>query len=178
MSKEFIFLLGGARSGKSRYAQELAAAYGKKVLFVATAEPRDEEMKARIEAHRRDRPASWRTLELPAEVAHGIEKHIGNAEVIIIDCLTLLAGNILCENPDLEKGAQKIINEVNELSALIDRTEAVFILISNEIGCGIVPENRMARVFRDAIGQAHQIIARNASKVYLMVAGIPVKIKG
>lgn len=177
LAKKCIFILGGVRSGKSRFAQELAGKLSHKVLFVATGEPRDEEMQARIDEHKKARPRNWRTLELPANVGQQLESEIGDAQVVIIDCLTLLVANRLGDDPDYLKAEKRVRAEVDGLIAVIDRLNASFIIVSNEVGMGLVPANKLGRFYRDVLGKAHQLIAQRASEVYFMIAGIPMKIK-
>ena len=173
------FILGGARSGKSRFAQELAAKLDKRVLFVATCEPLDEEMNARIEVHKRSRPHTWKTLETPTDVAKAMRGKIGDAEVVIIDCLTLLVSNLMgTEDIDAETLEKKVTAELGELVAFARTTKAHFIIVSNEVGLGVVPAYPAGRVYRDALGMANQMLARNADEVYFMVAGIPIPLKG
>ena len=178
MAKQTIFLLGGARSGKSHYAQQLAMQLGDKVLFVATGEPLDEEMEARIAEHKESRPKSWRTLEIPTVIGRGIEKGIGDAEVVIIDCLTLLISNLLCDEPDYPEAEKRVTSEINELTAAMDKLDASFVIVSNEVGMGLVPETRLGRIYRDLLGKANQLLASHATEVYLMVACLPVRVKG
>ena len=178
MAKEYIFIVGGARSGKSRFAQELAKELGNKVLFIATGEPLDEEMKARIDEHKKARPKSWRTLEITTNIGKQLEVEIGDAEAVIIDCLTLLVSNLIGEELDYPKAEKRVLAEINRLIAGMDKLNASFIIISNEVGTGLVPETKLGRVYRDILGKANQLIAQRSSKVYFMVAGIPVKIKG
>lgn len=177
MAKQCIFLLGGARSGKSHYAQELAGKLGNKVLFVATAEPLDDEMQTRIDKHKRSRPKSWRTIEAPVDIGRHIERQINNAEVIIIDCLTLLSSNILADSSGYLEAEEYVLNEITQLIACMDRLDASFIIISNEVGMGLVPENKLGRIYRDILGKINQLVARYATEVYFMAAGIPIKIK-
>ena len=173
------FILGGARSGKSRLAQELAAKLGKRVLFVATGEPLDEEMNARIEVHKRSRPSTWKTLETPTNVAKVMRGKIGDAEVVIIDCLTLLVSNLMgTEDIDAETLEKKVTAELEELVAFMRTTEAHFIIVSNEVGLGLVSPYPAGRVYRDALGMANQMLAKNADEVYFMVAGIAIPLKG
>ena len=173
------FILGGARSGKSRLAQELAAKLGKRVLFVATGEPLDEEMNARIEVNKRSRPSTWKTLETPTNVAKVMRGKIGDAEVVIIDCLTLLVSNLMgTEDIDAETLEKKVTAELKELVAFMRTTEAHFIIVSNEVGLGLVSPYPAGRVYRDALGMANQMLAKNADEVYLMVAGIAIPLKG
>jgi adenosylcobinamide kinase / adenosylcobinamide-phosphate guanylyltransferase len=177
LAKRCILILGGARSGKSHYAQELAEQTSKKVMFVATAEPLDDEMKARIENHKKTRPATWQTLEAPGDVGLRLGKSLSNHEVVIIDCITLLASNILgrCKNSIDAENA--LVQEIDLLIETMKKSKAIFIIVSNEVGLGIVPENDLARLYRDVLGRANQLLAQFATDVYLMVAGIPVKIK-
>lgn len=178
MAEKCIFILGGARSGKSRYAQELAGKLGTKVLFVATGEALDEEMQARIDEHRKARPGSWRTLETATDIGKQIEKQIGDAEVVIIDCLTLLVSNLLGDEPDYLKAEKQAMAEMNELVACINRLDVNFIIVSNEVGMGLVPETRLGRLYRDLLGKANQLIAQHANEVYFMLAGMPMRVKG
>jgi len=172
------FILGGARSGKSRLAQELAAKLGKRVLFVATGEPLDEEMSARIKAHKRSRSPTWITLEAPTDVAKAMKGKIGGADVVIIDCMTLLVSNLMgTENVDAGTLEKRVSAELKELVAVVKTTEAHFIIVSNEVGLGLVPPYPAGRVYRDALGMANQLLAKNADEVYLMIAGIPIELK-
>lgn len=158
-------ILGGARSGKSNFAQKLAE--GRKVLFVATAEALDDEMRERIEEHKKQRPSSWRTLEAPNKLGKKIAESTGDSEVVIIDCMTMLVSNTLS---DVKK-------EIEELIDCMKKVNADFIIISNEVGLGIVPENKLSRIYRDALGWVNKRLAEFADEVYFMIAGIPVKIK-
>ncbi len=179
-----ILITGGARSGKSHFAQELALKLGEPVLFVATAEAGDEEMRQRIEEHRKARPATWSTLEVTTHVGSQIRQQIGEAQTVIIDCITLLVNNVLLEygnQPDEQIDAhlieQEVIAEIGELVDCIDRVNANFIIVTNEVGLGLVPVNRIGRLYRDLLGRANQMLAQRANKVYLMMAGVPLLIK-
>ena len=177
-------IIGGARSGKSRFAQELALKSGKPVLFVATAVAGDEEMQQRIEEHQRTRPISWGTLEVTSSVGNQVLQKIGKAQVIIVDCITLLVNNILCQYTD-QTGEQidaplfekEVTNEISQLVECLNRLDASFIIVTNEVGTGLVPANKMGRLYRDVLGKANQLLAQQVDEVYLMVAGLPVKIK-
>ena len=175
--KKIILIIGGARSGKSRFAQELAGKLGGNVLFIATGEPRDEEMQARINEHKKARPEGWRTLEIPINVAQQLEPHIGNADVVIIDCLTLLVSNRLGEELDYPKAEKQVLSEIHELITSVKKLDAIFIIVSNEVGMCLVPETKLGRIYRDVLGKANQMIAQHANEVYFMVAGLPVEIK-
>jgi adenosylcobinamide kinase/adenosylcobinamide-phosphate guanylyltransferase len=179
-----ILITGGARSGKSRFAQELALKSGKPVLFVATAEAGDEEMRERIEEHRRKRPSTWNTLEVTTRIGNEILKKVGGAQVVIVDCITLLVNNILSqfadqtdEQIDASLIEKEVTREINELVECIDRLDTSFVIVTNEVGMGLVPANRIGRLYRDLLGKANQLLAQRADEVYLMVAGLPVLIK-
>jgi adenosylcobinamide kinase/adenosylcobinamide-phosphate guanylyltransferase len=173
-------ILGGARSGKSFYAQNLAEESGKSVTFIATAQALDEEMAARIEKHRNERSADWKTMEVPFGIAAHIE-HI-DSEVVILDCVTLLVSNLLMQfvkSDRVDEAPFKLAlqKEVEELIATIDQQKQDWIIISNEVGLGLVPPYQMGRVYRDWLGWANQRLAHEADAVIFMVAGIPTVIK-
>ena len=157
---------------------------GEPVLFVATATAGDEEMKRRIEEHRRVRPATWDTLEVTTQVGSQISQRIGGAKVVIVDCVTLWVNNILDQYADQASEPvnasiveQKITTEVDELVDCINHTEASFIIVTNEVGLGLVPANRVGRLYRDLLGRVNQLLTERADEVYLMLAGLPVQIK-
>ena len=177
MAKKTTLLLGGARSGKSYYAQQLAMELSDNVLFVATGEALDEEMQARIAEHKKARPKNWRTVEIPTGIGREIERQIGDAEVVLIDCLTLLVSNLLRDEPDYPEAEKRMMSEINELIAAMDKLDASFVIVSNEVGMGLVPKTRLGRIYRDLLGKANQLIASQATEVYLMVAGIPIKLE-
>lgn len=174
------FILGGARSGKSTLAQKMGEEAGGEVLFVATAEAGDEDMKARIDAHQRSRPAGWHTLEATHDLGLQILQQARTANTIIIDCITLLVSNIF-QLHDWKEDAELMETAVRkEITGIINCMEAVpahFIIVSNEIGLGIVPADRVSRIYRDVLGRANQLLANHADTVYLLVAGIPVTVK-
>ena len=179
-----ILLTGGARSGKSHFAQELARKSGKKVLFVATAEAGDEEMRQRIKAHQASRPAGWGTLEVPSDVGQQILKKGGGAEVIIVDCITMLVVNVFGRYADYLAGTveaptaeKEVIREIESLISCLKRSQADFLLVTNEVGLGLVPANPIDRLYRDLLGKANRMLAEQVDEVYLMVAGLPVKVK-
>jgi adenosylcobinamide kinase/adenosylcobinamide-phosphate guanylyltransferase len=177
LAKQIILLLGGARSGKSNYAQQLASELGDRVLFIATGEALDDEMEARIAEHKKDRPKTWRTLEVPTSIGKKIGKQIRDANVVVIDCITLLISNLLRSEPD-NLAAEKIVkSEVAELVDTMDRLDASFIIVSNEVGMGLVPDNKLSRIYRDLLGKANQLLAAHATEVYLMLACLPVQVK-
>ncbi len=174
--KRIIFITGGARSGKSSFAQDLASRITGKVLFVATAEALDDEMKNRIANHRKSRPGSWQTLECPA----GIASKLGNIqghELVLVDCITLLVSNVMGKARSFKSAEKKVMSEISALVYTMKQKEAHFVLVANEVGMGIVPDNAMAREYRDLLGKVNQALAQYATEVYFMVAGIPLRIK-
>ncbi|UCC90939.1 MAG: bifunctional adenosylcobinamide kinase/adenosylcobinamide-phosphate guanylyltransferase [Dehalococcoidia bacterium] len=175
-----ILIIGGARSGKSRIALELALKLGEPVLFVATAVAGDEEMRQRIEEHKRARPSAWSTLEVTTHVGSQISQQIGGVQVVIVDCITLLVNNVLSQyspRTGISVTEQKVTSEINELVDCINHTDASFIIVTNEVGTGLVPTNRTGRLYRDLLGKVNQLLAQQVDEVYLMVAGLPVQIK-
>ncbi|OGO17627.1 MAG: bifunctional adenosylcobinamide kinase/adenosylcobinamide-phosphate guanylyltransferase [Chloroflexi bacterium RBG_16_50_11] len=175
-----ILITGGARSGKSRLAQELAAKAIGKVLFVATAEVGDEEMKRRISLHRKSRPKDWVTLEVTTHIGSRITKNIGPAKTVIIDCITLLVSNVFLqydEKTEAQIVEKTVVAEINKLIDCIKKTEADFIIVTNEVGLGIIPGDKVSRLYRDLLGKANQMLAQHVNEVYFMVAGIPVYVK-
>ena len=173
-------IIGGARSGKSHFAQELALKLKESVLFVATAEAGDEEMRQRIEKHKEKRPAAWDTLEATTNISGHISQKMGGAGVVIVDCITLLLNNLFGQysvQTDASLIEKKVTDEIDKLTECIEHTDATFIIVTNEIGLGLVPPNRMSRLYRDLLGKVNQRLAEVAKEVYLMVAGLPVKIK-
>ncbi len=170
------FILGGARSGKSRYAEQLAKAYeqqGKHIIYVATAGRFDDEMVQRIEHHQQNRPKHWQTIEEQYDLAKIFAQYNDEQSVILLDCLTLWLSNLLCLDDDGQFQTYK--NEfLNELQV----TCATVILVSNETGLGVVPMGRVTRRFVDESGWLHQTIAQIADKVVFCVAGLPMVLKG
>lgn len=170
MDARRMLVLGGARSGKSRRAEALAEASGRALIYIATAEALDDEMRERIACHRASRAEGWRTVEAPRALAAAIAAEDASDRVLVIDCLTLWLSNLLIADDDLEAAGDALAAEVVRL-----RGEIIF--VSNEVGFGIVPDNALARRFRDAAGRLNQRIAAACDAVELVVAGIPVKVK-
>lgn len=173
-------ILGGARSGKSSYALKLAEAR-KSVTFIATAQAFDDEMSARIQKHKAERPASWETLELPLHIAPSVSQI--KSDVVILDCITLWVTNLLMQfvNDDLVDEApfmQTSQAETEKLLAAIRNTELDWLIVSNEVGLSLVPPYQMGRVYRDGLGWVNQRLTQEADKVIFMVAGIPMNVKG
>ena len=172
---ETIFVIGGCRSGKSRHALEAADNFpGNKRIFVATCIPHDDEMRQRVALHQQERSLSWDTVEAPLLLPETIAEHSRRGRVLLVDCLTLWISNLLAESED----TASILEQIPDLIQAIDRASCPVVLVSNEVGTGIVPENRLARLYRDLIGSVNQAVAQQAGKVVWMVAGIPVTIKG
>jgi len=173
--KELIFIIGGCRSGKSTYALQTAERIpAEKKIFIATCLPQDDEMKQRVAKHQTARSQNWITVEEPLHLPEAILQNSRRAEVILIDCLTLWVNNLLMETDDEKQLEQTISQLINTL----EKTTRPIVLVSNEVGTGIVPENKLARQYRDIIGLVNQAVAKTASKVIWMVAGIPVTVKG
>jgi adenosylcobinamide kinase/adenosylcobinamide-phosphate guanylyltransferase len=175
-----ILVTGGARSGKSQFAQELAHKLGgEDVLFVATAEAWDEEMTHRIAVHRQARPDQWQTIESPRQVGNAI-RAASPAKVVVVDCLTLLVSNVLLalgDNPTAHSAGAAIDHEINGLIEAASQTLGSVIIVTNEVGLGIVPANRLARLYRDLLGRANMALAQESGQVYLLVSGLPLEIK-
>lgn len=179
---KITLLLGGARSGKSRHAQAWAEERSSNLLFVATAQAFDDEMRQRIAKHRQDRGATWRTLEAPLGTGAAVQAVLSEspAEVVVLDCMTLLASNAMLALPEdstTENVAAAVLFEVDAILATCRSHAADWLIVSNEVGMGIVPMTRMGRDYRDALGAANQRLAHAADDVYLFVAGIPWRLK-
>jgi adenosylcobinamide kinase/adenosylcobinamide-phosphate guanylyltransferase len=168
-----IFILGGARSGKSSYATALANKSGKRVAFIATCQGLDEEMRARIASHKKLRPSSWKTFEEPLDIRKALKNAGSRFDIILIDCLTLLVSNLLLK--DIEGAA--IEKEIAAIVGELKKMKPDSIIVSNEVGLGIVPDNNLARNFRDIGGRVNQIVAKEADEVCFLVSGLPVKVK-
>ena len=172
--KEIVLVTGGCRSGKSSYALEWAeskADSGR--YFLATCQPYDDEMVERVARHQQDRNESWQTVECPLDLSGALQELAGQAQVVLIDCLTLWVTNLLGQ----VKTQEDIEAQVARLQEALSQTECSVVLVTNEVGCGIVPENSLARLFRDFVGLVNQRLADSADQVVWMVSGLPVIIK-
>jgi len=186
MKGKLTLLLGGVRSGKSRTAEKMANSLGERVLYVATAEAKDEEMRARIEAHRSTRPVSWRTLEARSDIGSAVQTALAKetADVVLLDCFTMLVSNVLLQGiPDGEPdridataARDRVAAELDAVVAALDAHSVPWIIVSNEVGWGVVPPSPLGRIYRDLLGWANQRLAEVANAVYLMVAGLPLNI--
>ena len=185
--RDITLITGGARSGKSSFALKESGTMGGRKIFVATAVSCDEEMSARIQRHRRERGREWETIEEPFEIAGVIRHRDSEDVVIVVDCVTVWLSNILLKLSD-EDGTEEpdnddyITGKINErlddlIEALKSTRHARVFMVSNEVGMGIVPESKLGRLFRDVAGIANQRLAGIAENVYLMVSGLPLKIK-
>jgi len=193
---QLVLILGGARSGKSAFAQDLAASSGRTVAFIATATAVDDEMRERIARHRASRPKQWHTLEEPLDLAGVIRRAYKLADVLLLDCVTLWLGNMLLqesgldESDDDDKQQEKLrrtrnlfdersLKQIEALLSVIQAAEPnkTLIVVTNEVGLGIVPAYPLGRIYRDTLGYINQRLAKAADRVYLMVAGMAVDIK-
>lgn len=189
-NSSFTLILGGARSGKSSHAERLAAEAGDAVLYVATAQAWDDEMRERITRHRVDRPTTWQTVEAPTGVAAAIagalaQRPAGRPLTVLLDCLTLLASNVIIALPESCSEAEAtaaLMAEIAPLEQLIGQTAhgvapVRWLVVSNEVGLGLVPPYKLGRLYRDALGRANQRLAAAADRVLFLVAGLPIVVK-
>jgi adenosylcobinamide kinase/adenosylcobinamide-phosphate guanylyltransferase len=189
---KMTLILGGARSGKSTFAEQRAKELGgDSVLYVATSETKDEEMHQRVEKHRAERPSAWGTLEASRNVAQALRQERSVTKVVLLDCMTFLVANHLMDaagpqdNPFDDPSADpfdahieaEVVAEVEALVAYVQETDVEMLVVSNEVGLGVVPSYELGRAYRDILGRANQILARHANEVQLLVAGIPMRVK-
>jgi len=171
--RKVLFIIGGCRSGKSSHALFLANQIPGHKIFIATCMPHDKEMEERVLLHKKQRSRAWTTLEVPVRLSEEISKNSQKENVILVDCLTLWISNLLLEN----NNQKNVDGHIRKLIQSLEKAQCPIILVSNEVGTGIVPENRLARRFRDTAGFTNQRVAACANKVIWMVAGIPVGVK-
>jgi len=189
---KLTLILGGARSGKSTYAEMRAKELGgDSVLYVATSEAKDDEMVERVKKHRSERPLAWSTVEAPRNVAQAIRQGRREEKIVLLDCVTFLVANHLMDaaapaddpfdspsaDPFDEQIETDLIAEVEALIAYVQEVDFEILIVSNEVGLGVVPPYELGRAYRDILGRANQILARHADEVQLLVAGIPIKVK-
>lgn len=171
MSKRLSLVLGGVRSGKSTYAQQLAEA-GERVLFVATAEALDDDMTRRIRAHQEARPSEWDTLEEPLDIVGSLAPILRRYDTVLLDCLTLWVSNLMLAETEADVPA-----EARRLLDLYQAGDASWIVVSNEVGLGIIASTRLGRVYAEELGRINQLVAAEADEVYFMAAGLPLSLK-
>lgn len=169
-------ILGGARSGKSRYAEQQARCSGKAVTYLATAEAGDDEMRARIERHRADRPASWQTVEEPVSLGRAIRRYAGKDQCLLVDCLTLWLSNVLFDRRG-ELQLSCFEEEKNDFLQALKQRPGRIVMVSNEVGQGVVSVHKSTRRFVDEAGRLHQEIAALSDRVVLVTAGLPLILK-
>jgi adenosylcobinamide kinase/adenosylcobinamide-phosphate guanylyltransferase len=172
-----IFITGGARSGKSIFAEQTAHTFGAPLCYLATAQSLDDEMGQRIGKHQQRRGDAWQTIEEALQLAQTLTNNDGRFNLILVDCLTLWLSNLLLNEELGEETEARVMDEVQRLATALRGMRTPVIMVSNEVGMGIVPENRLARIFRDIAGQANQIIAAAADEAWLVASGIPLKLK-
>lgn len=182
MASNLTFILGGARSGKSTYALKLAHTQKCPVTFIATATAQDDEMHERIQKHQEERPSDWQTIEAPLHAGQIIQREGIKSPVVILDCITMLVSNILLafDNPEtlnIDQYQKAINSEIESLIETIHQTNAHWIIISNEVGLGVVPAYKLGRLYRDGLGRANQTLAAAADEVFFLAAGLPLQMK-
>ncbi len=184
MRGKLVFVTGGIRSGKSTFAEKITSELGEKIVYIATAEALDEEMRHRIALHRARRPDTWTTVEEPVKVTGEIINHGSKCDVIMLDCLTVLLSNLMFEK-EKEKGKEfqkefqaEILEEIRSLAEAAKEAEAHVVIVSNEVGMTLVSDNFLGRQYQELVGRANQIIAGLADEAYLVVAGYPIDLKG
>jgi len=185
---KIVLVTGGARSGKSTFAENLAGSLSDDVAYIATAVPFDDGMIDRIKKHQASRPSHWITYEKSVKVYEVIKQIDEAHNVALLDCITIMVNNIMFEDPNLDWDGithdeidvieEKIQNEVERLIEEVRRSGLTIIVVTNELGMGIVPENRLARIYRDIAGRVNQLLGSKADEVYFTVSGIPMQIKG
>jgi adenosylcobinamide kinase/adenosylcobinamide-phosphate guanylyltransferase len=168
-----LLVTGGTRSGKSRYAVERASLWGPQVLYVATCQPADDEMRERVRQHQAERPASWVTVEPGDRVLPAIQEQGPHVDGVLLDCLTLYVTSLLMSG----SGELEVMHQVDALCLALRQVGRPAVIVTNEVGWGVVPESSLGRLFRDAAGRANQVAARHAEEVVMLVCGLPVAIK-
>ena len=173
--QDIVFFIGGCRSGKSRLALLAADDFpGDRRMFIATCIPRDDEMQRRVKQHQQERGQDWLTVEAPIDLPEVIVEQSRRADLLLVDCLTLWISNIMLESEDVADKS----GFIDDLVRALEKAGCPVVIVSNEVGSGIVPENKLARQYRDLVGSVNQAVARRADRVVWVVAGIPVTVKG
>lgn len=177
---KIILITGGARSGKSCFAEKYAARYGKNIAYIATAQVYDDEMRRRVDLHQKRRPVSWATYEAPYDAESVVMQAAHTADLILFDCLTLYLSNMLCAASMPTAPDARYTYVKTRICRLIDsakQSDATVVFVTNEVGMGIVPLNAMAREYRDLAGLTNQFMAEAAKEVYLVISGLAVDVK-
>ncbi len=183
---KLILITGGARSGKSIFAEKKVAEFGNNILYIATARPSDDEMVLRVEKHRKQRPSDWVTMEIYEDMAKTIDAAKIKEEAILLDCVTIMVANLFFENDvdwenldrvEIETIENKVAAQISNIIKSLTALPIPVVAVTNEIGMGIVTDNKLSRVYRDIVGKANQSFAKAASEVYMCVSGIPICIK-
>ena len=180
MGKKLIFVSGGARSGKSSFVENWAIENGKKVLFIATAERSDGEMEERIDSHIKNRPSSWETIEAPSNISKSLDDNYQKFDTIILDCINLLSANAIMkfsEHSNQEESDKAVLFQIEDVINAYNKSSATWLIVTNEVGLGLVPPYKLGRLFRDSLGRANQKLAKISDEVIFMVSGIPMYIK-
>ena len=173
-----IFITGGARSGKSGFAEKLAGHFGEQLCYLATARTLDDEMAERVRRHRERRGVQWQTIEEPVHLSECLARSDGQYQVVLVDCITLWLSNLLLKYEQSGVDVEvRIFEDVQRLITTLHGMVTPVIMVSNEVGMGIVPENRLARLFRDIAGRANQALAAVADEVHVVISGMPLKLK-
>lgn len=181
-----ILVTGGARSGKSNFAESLCIKQDNRTAYIATSVAFDDEMKDRVRKHKESRPKEWQTYEIYKDIYSIVEELDKNHDTVILDCLTLMVNNLMFTyGIEVDNATEEEINEIEnylkdqieKLLEAVKKTNLYFIIVSNELGMGIVPENKLSRIYRDFVGRANQLIANMGDEVYFVVSGIPMKVK-
>ncbi|MDD3888422.1 MAG: bifunctional adenosylcobinamide kinase/adenosylcobinamide-phosphate guanylyltransferase [Syntrophomonadaceae bacterium] len=173
---KLIFVTGAARSGKSFFAEKTAAELEGNVTYIATCVPGDDEMKDRVARHQSRRPVNWQTIEEAFNPAQVIKEFDEPGHIILLDCLTLLVSNLILQT-NIEPDENQLLQKITELAKVSRESAAHIIIVSNEVGWGIVPGDPLSRLYRDIIGRANQTIASYADEAYITIAGIPIELK-
>ncbi|MDD2735652.1 MAG: bifunctional adenosylcobinamide kinase/adenosylcobinamide-phosphate guanylyltransferase [Desulfuromonadaceae bacterium] len=173
-----IFITGGARSGKSSFAEKLALDFGEPLGYLATAQMLDDEMNERVRRHQERRGNEWHTIEEPIRLSQALARSDGRYQAILVDCVTLWLSNLLFKYEESGDDCEERIQEdVQRLKSTLHGMVTPVVLVSNEVGQGIVPDNHLARLFRDIAGTANQVLAAAADEVHVVISGIPLKLK-
>lgn len=181
-----ILVTGGARSGKSSFAESLCIKQDNKTAYIATSVAFDDEMKNRVKKHQESRPKSWKTYEVYKDIYSIVEELNKNHDTVIMDCVTLMVNNLMFTHGiEVDEATSEELNElenyireqITKLLEAVKKTNLYFVIVTNEIGMGIVPENKLSRIYGDFVGRANQLIANYSNEVYFVVSGIPMKVK-